>query len=135
MELCQCPWLELHGTTAGSGVSGTKGRCSRALKVMVEWVRKMVSRYAEEVAVQEGVKCETGMQDRGMIFLKDPPGPSVVDNIATCSYASRMERPHAVGPGKRQSGEIVWEYPEWVFLPESVCAGAAASAFTAICHC
>lgn len=80
------------------------------------------------------MRYEIGMQDQGMIFLKDPSDPSAVDNTAMCSYANSMERPHAVGPGNRQSEEIVQEYPAWVFLSESDCAGTAASAFTAVCH-
>lgn len=35
-----------------------------------------------------------------------------------------------MGPGNRQSEEIVWENLAWAFLPEPVCAGAVASACT-----
>lgn len=83
---------------------------------------------------RQSTKYDTGMQNQGMIFLKDTSEPSVVDNTAMCSCASSMERPHAVGPGNRQSEEIVREYRAWVFLSESDCAGTAASAFTAVCH-
>lgn len=78
--------------------------------------------------IGEKMKYETSMHNQGMMFLKGPLEPGIFDNIT--AVASRRDRPDAVGPGNRQSEEMFW-----VFLPEPVCAGTAASAFTAFCHC
>lgn len=59
------------------------------------------------------MKRETGMQDQGTIFLRDPSCPSVVENIVIWSYASRMEKPQVVDPGNRQNekiGNILYGY-------------------------
>lgn len=83
--------------------------------------------------IGENMKGETSMRNQGMMFFKGPLDPGVLANIT--AVASRTDRPWVVGPGKRQSQEILWEDPAWVFLPETVYAGTADSAFPAFCHC
>lgn len=83
--------------------------------------------------VGESMKGEASMHNQGMTFFKGLSDPDVFANIT--AVASRADRTCAVGPGIRQSEEILWENSAWVFPPEPVCAGAVASAFTAFSHC
>lgn len=83
--------------------------------------------------IDENMKGETSRHNQGMMFCKGPLDLGAFADIT--AVASRTDRPCAVGPGNRQSEEIVWENPAWIFLPEPVCAGAVASACTAFCHC